>query len=352
MSFGPLSLEPRLVPAPAVPDEGLSAVPGWRLPGAGRGPIGLRPTSVSLALHALLVLLIILGIPEWLRRHEMVPPPAIEVALVVPEPPKPPPAPPPKPIVKPPEPAPPPDAPLSSDAQSAAPARPNPAENAEAAPAAPERGPQAAPARKPESRTPTPAAKPAAADPNRGPATPQPRSHVADAPPAPAASSPAHEPAPETKTAASAARPAPRASSEAPAEPDNGKAANTGYGVMVVDPPGGMHPAVFDAYLASVRDKIMTQRELLKTFQWSHSQVVIWMILDDKGRVPRFDVAQSTGSISFENSVKSMIARAPYFGPPPPGLQGRRLFFYIAIPDTQAEWDEMMATGKPPPGPG
>jgi len=205
-----------------------------------------------------------------------------------------------------------------------------------------------------EPPAPTPSTKPAPAETQHPVTAAAPRSALAHAAPAPAAASPTHRQAPaETPTAMSAPpTPAPQPRGAAPSAPSTGKAPQTGFGVAVEDPPGGVHPAVFDAYLASVRDKIMTKRELLKTFQYSREQVVIWMILDDKGRLAKFDVAQSAFTSTFEHYVKNMIAMAPYFGPPPPGLAGRRLFFYLAIPETQAEWDEMMATGRPPGGAG
>ncbi len=336
--------EPRLAPRPAAPSASLAApLEGRRAPAPGRESVGWNPTGVSLLVHALLVLLIVIGLPEWLLRRHEAPPPVIEVALVLP--------PPPAPEVKP-SPKPPPEVPRSSDASSKGRARPTPAENAEAAPTAREPGPSAAPPRKADVSSPAPAAKPSAAEVRHAPVPPAPRSIITVPQTAPAAASPTPAPPSEHHMASVAPEPAPTPRGADTPAPRTGKAPQTGFGVVVPDPPGGIDPAVFDPYLASVRDKIMTKRELLRTFQYSREAVVLWLVLDDKGRLSDFGVAESSGSPTFEHYAKNMLALAPYFGPPPPGISGRRLYFYLIIPDNQADWDELMATGKPPRGAG
>jgi hypothetical protein len=145
--------------------------------------------------------------------------------------------------------------------------------------------------------------------------------------------------------------PAPDARGATPPVPGAGQAPQIGFGVTIEDPPGGFLAGVYNAYLASMRDKIMTHRELLRTFRASNEQVVVAMFLDDKGRLKEFDVVNHA-SPTFEYYVKNMVALAPYFGPPPPGLVGKRLLFFLAIPANDAGWDEFMATGKTPSGPG
>jgi len=345
MSFGPLSLEPRLLAAPAAPDEGLTAVPGWRLPGAGRSPVGLRPTSVSLALHALLVLLILIGIPDWLRRHEMTPPPPIEVSLVVPEPPKPPPAPP-----APPAPKPPPAAPLASDASSAAPGRPSPAKQEEAAPAAPEPGPAAAPPRKPTPTPPLKVAKPTPA-PVVHAATPVPRSAPGPGP-APASTQRAAES--ETRVATAEPPPEPARSStahgEQPPAPRTGKATYTGLDVTPLGkPPGGPEAAFYDAYLAAVRDKIAQQRGLLKPFYLSSGDVGMGLEIDRAGRLINTGLLSTSGSRALDYTVNQMVVLAAPFGPPPPEISGEHVFlrFQLSLPLTQADWDALLGSNAP-----
>src|SRR5277367_1158588 len=125
--------EPRLLP------EGPDVANALSAPAAGRAPaptvtrarVGLRPTTVSVLLHAVIIILILVDLRDWWMQTPAAPPPTIEVTLVQPPPPPPPPAP--KPVVKPPEPAPPPPAvPLSSDAMSEGAKRPSPADKAEA----------------------------------------------------------------------------------------------------------------------------------------------------------------------------------------------------------------------------
>jgi outer membrane biosynthesis protein TonB len=344
--------EPRLLPeGPDLDaDAVLTAPAGARAPTDGRAPVGLRPTTVSLLLHLLLVILILIDMRDWWMQKPAAPaPPSIEVTLVQP----PPPPAPPQPAVKPPEPAPPPPSvPLSSDAMSEGAKRPSPAEKAEAAPAAREPGPQAAPPRKTETPVATPSTKPAPAEPRHAAIPPPPRSSVTGAPPAPAPASPSQKPAQETETAMSTPPPEPAATARgtSPAEPGTGKAAQSGLSVTLADPPGGDHPAIFDAYLAAVRDKIASQRNLLRTYRGTEfgSRVAAGMVLDDAGRLKNFGIVRTSGSPSLDYTIKNMIALAPAFGPPPPGLIGTMLIFSIELPTTEADWDEMMATGRPP----
>src|SRR3954454_1781611 len=83
---------------PARPAALLVAPALGPLPPRQRGGM-VRPSAVSLLLHALILVLILveLGLPDWLRRTPTEPPPPLEVTLVVEPPPAPPPAPPPMP---------------------------------------------------------------------------------------------------------------------------------------------------------------------------------------------------------------------------------------------------------------
>jgi outer membrane biosynthesis protein TonB len=238
--------------------------------------------------------------------------------------------------------------PLASDAMAEGEAKQlAPAEKAEAAPAAPAPGTPAAPERKPEPPSAKPSAKPAQAEPKRATTPPPPRATASL--PGPQQASPTQKEAPETETAMSAPPPE-RATSErgkAPNQPGTGKAAQTGFATMAVNVPGGDLAAAFDPYLAGVRDKIMTQRDLLRTFRHDTGQVVVVLILDQAGRLQKFEPVSLSGSMSLANTVLNMIARAPSFGSPPAPLVGAHLYFTLGLPDTEAEWEQMMATGRP-----
>jgi TonB family protein len=334
--------EPRLLPDPAV--AGMLAAPRLeRLPGTVRGAVGWRADATSLLLHALLILLFVVELPDWLKRHQAEAPPAIEVTLV----PMPPPAP-----AAPPTPVPPAQVPLASDASSEGPAKPKPAEHAEAAPAAPEAAPPAAPTRKPEpSPAPAPVAKAAPAEPHRAP-TPVPRSALAPPRPAPAPANPeraAAESEPQTALAVPAPEIAPKPRGEQPAAPKSGAAQYTGFAVAAAVTPGGRDAAVYNAYLAAVRDKIAAQRHLLKPFYLSGGGVVMGLVIDRAGRLLDAGVMASSGSRALDHTVSQMVTLAAPFGPPPPEIDGARiaLRFDLTLPSSAAEWDELMAPGKP-----
>jgi outer membrane biosynthesis protein TonB len=331
-----------LLPEGPERDGDLHAPAVWAAP-IRRGPVAWRSSAVSLLLHALLLLLILIGLPDWLRRHQPEQT-AIEVTLVQPPPP---PAPPPKPAAKPP--APPPPAPLSSDAQSEGPKRPSPAEKAEAAPAAPEPGPQAAPPRKVETPPATPSAKPAPAEPKRAPTPPPPRAALAVPQAAPAPASPSQRKAAETETALATPPPerAPTSRGEAPPAPRSGKAPRTGFSVVAAtEPPGGEQAALYDAYLAAVRDKIAGQRRLLRTFYGVGGRLAIRLVIDPVGRLTAFGTLVSSGSYSLDYTVNQMVALAAPFGPPPASLAGVDLVLNMLLPDSEADWNALMA-GQP-----
>ena len=345
--------EPRLLPAASDTDGAvLAVVPEMRAPQPGRRRFEPTATVLALLQHALIIALILYDIRDLIHFPQDETPPTIEVTLVQPPAPPPPPPPPPaQPVAKPtppPPPAPPPDVPLASDAMAEGEnKRLAPAEKAEAAPVAPTPGTTEAPTRKPEPPSTKPSAKPAPAEPKRATTPPPPRATASL--PGPQQASPTQKPSPETETALSAPPPE-RATSErgkAPAEPGTGKAAQTGFATMATDVPGGPLAAAFDAYLAAVRDKIMTRRELLRTFRRSTGRTVVLIVLDAAGRPVNFRTVSYSGSPSFDDTVRTMVAGAPPFGPPPPQLVGGNLYFDLALPDTDADWEHLMATGRP-----
>ncbi len=344
--------EPRLLPEGPERDAALIAPAAWQAPRR-RGPIGWRWTAVSLLLHALLVLLILVGLPDWMLRRQTPPQPVIEVTLV--QPPPPPPPPPPPQAVKPPQPAPPPPPPAAGPAveRTPSPRRPSastPPRRPRRPRAAQEPGPQAAPPRKVETPPATPSAKPAPAEPRRAPTPPPPRSALTGAQPAPAPASPTQSKAPETETAMSAPPPerAPTTRGEATPAPKAGKAAHTGLAlVALTEPPGGLEPAIYDAYLAAVRDKIAEHRQLLRTFYGSGGGIAVRLVIDRAGRLSDFSTLAGSGSMSLDNTVRNMLALAAPFAPPPPTIAGTDLLFRLQLPETEAEWREFLGSGNP-----
>jgi outer membrane biosynthesis protein TonB len=301
-----------------------------------------------LFLHALLIVLFLVGLPAWLMRQQAETPPPLEVALVVEPPPAPPPAP-----APPPKPEPLPKVPLSSDAQAEGPGKPAPAKQDEAAPEAPAPGPPATVDKKPDppAPRPTPPKPPASAE-HRPPTPPVPRSTVHPTQPAPTAAAPVKPTEQETQTAARTPAPetAPTARGEQPPVPGTGKAVHRGFDVVGLEVPAGIEPAIYNAYLAAVRDKIFEQRYLLKTFRYSGGGVRLHLEIDRLGRLQGKAVVASTGSPTLGYTAENMVALAANpFPPPPAQFTGERIYlrFDLILPTNAAEWDAMMATGKP-----
>lgn len=336
---------------PARPAAALVAPALGPLPPRSRGGISIPALLAALLVHGAIPLLILLGtllgLLDWLwRTHEPERPP-IEVALVV----EPPPAPP---VVEPPKPTPPPPrVPLSSDAQSEGPGKPNPAkQDDEPAPKAPEPGPRAAPpAPKAETPAPQPAPKPATAEPPKPPAPPAPRSTLHAARPQPAPAAPAKPAEPETQTATRAPAPevAPAPRGEQPPAPAMGKAVYRGFAMATLETPAGLSPALYNAYLAAVRDKIAAQRGLLKSFRFSGGGVRMHLALDRAGRLTDAAVVASTGSRALEHTTAQMVTLAAPFPPPPPEFTGAHILlrFDMILPSSAADWDEFLAGAKP-----
>jgi protein TonB len=167
--------------------------------------------------------------------------------------------------------------------------------------------------------------------------------------PAPAA--PVKPAEPETQTAAAAppkeVAPTPRG--EQPPAPAFGKAVYRGFAMAALDPPAGLNPAVYNAYLAAIRDKLAQERGRLRTFRYSGGGVRVHFTLDRQGRLQQAGVAASTGSRALENTVLNMLSYAAPFPAPPPEFSGAEisLRFDMILPTSAADWEEFLAGAKP-----
>jgi TonB family protein len=145
------------------------------------------------------------------------------------------------------------------------------------------------------------------------------------------------------------APPAPTARGETPPAPSTGKAAQSAFSVAPSMLAGGREAALYNAYLAAVRDKIFQHRQLLKPYYLSGGGVVVGLVLDRAGRLSDSGLLASSGSRALDYTVIKMVALAAPFGPPPPEIGGTRiqLRFDLTLPTTASDWERMMS-GEPP----
>jgi hypothetical protein len=271
---------------------------------------------ISLTFHLLILLLIFWTGESLLTKPPPLPPQGIQVTLVQPPPPPPPQQqqqqqkpPPPKPEEKP-------DEDLShhaSDAMAEAPELPPAAAKKDEA--APKEDKIAPTEKKQEKLTEAPVMK--------SPIPPTP-----DAP-AKRTNEIERKPAPPTKAKdAEVAKlesllPVPIPQSEAVIAPSDGKAARAGFAVEGDERPGGIEAAIYDAYLAAVRDQIFTRRDRLRTYYAANTGFAIRIEVDAEGRLRVDEMAQESGSRAIDYAAKQMVAEAGVnnFPPPPARLQ-------------------------------
>jgi outer membrane biosynthesis protein TonB len=346
--------DPDYLPLPRI--DGTLAVRLWDPESVRRPRVDWRSTLLSLLTHLLFVALIF-ALAHWMGKEAPDEPPSIEVQLA-PDPEPPPPPPPPAPrreVPQPPAPPPPPQT-RASEASSVG----------EGAPAAAKQNetPSAAPAQKsvaPRIDEPAPRAEPTAREAAPEPAPPQAAVEpLPPAPPLPEEVEPAPIPAPPVLSAPQApptARPAPaprpappppslalkkptapahaqpgelkpqvrRPESEAPAPSPQGDASA----------PAGPLPAVYDPYLAAVRDRAMEHRSLLRAY-FGTSRVAaaeIEIELDQAGRFINHDFRVSTRNPNLDDAILKMLALAAPYPPPPIRLApGHNLQILLIIP--------------------
>lgn len=286
--------------------------------------------AVSILLHATVLLLILVVMPIWFPRP-VAPPPPLEVSIV-PEPERPVPARPTPKAETPPPPAPPER--RSSDASSEGAAPRSEAKKAEAAPSAAD-AETAAPS---QSKRATPAPTPEPVRPRPEPSSRQVREQPKPLPtlrqPAPSATEPQIE----------ADVPAKAQTSRTSRAPALGDAAASGFGVESDRPAGGDEAAVYDAYLAAIRDKIFTQRSVLRNYFRANQGVVIGMVLDRDGRLIDLGLIEPSDSLALNSAAQKMIALAAPFAPPPTDLPGPKIGirFSFRFPDDRAVWEQVV----------
>ncbi len=302
---------------------------------------------ISLSFHLAILLLLLWGGASLLTPPIPPPPQSIQVTLV--QPPPPPPPPPPQQQQQQPKPPPPkpqekPDEDLShhaSDAMAEAPEEPPAAaKKDEAAP----KEDKVAPTQKKQEKV------------TEAPVTKSPIPPTPDAP-AKRTNEIDRKPAPPTKAKdAEVAKlesllPIPIPQSEAVIAPSDGKAERAGFAVEGDAHPGGVVAAIYDAYLASVRDQIFTRRDELRNQFAANRRVIIRIEIDANGLLKVQEVADTSGSSATDEAVRKMVVLASLgnFPPPPPrllpimknGLLG--MYFMMSFPSTRAEWDRQFA---------
>lgn len=302
---------------------------------------------ISLTFHLLILLLIFWTGESLLTKPPPAPPQGIQVTLV--QPPPPPPPPPPQQQQQQPKPPPPkpqekPDEDLShraSDAMAEAPDQP-PA-TAKKDEAAPKEDKIVPTEKKQEKLTEAPVMK----------------SPIPPTPDAPAKRTNEIERKPSPPTKAKDAElaklesllPIPIPQSEAVIAPSDGKAARAGFAVEGDERPGGIEAAIYDAYLAAVRDQIFTRRDRLRTYYAANTGFAIRIEVDAEGRLRVDEMAQESGSRAIDYAAKQMVAEAGVNNfPPPPArlahiMKDGKLGMYLVMkfPSDRATWDRQFA---------
>jgi hypothetical protein len=274
-----------------------------------------KDVAISSALHALLLLLFLGVIDNLLREQDQVvpPPPPISVSIVQEQPPPPPPPPPQQQQKQEPQPPQPKDDDprlRSSDASSEGPSPPKPAAKGEAAPSQPEQGKLSlAPSKKETS--------PALHDPT--PPKPDAFRKTTEAQ--------RKDPKPtRAKDDEVAAFEAPQTTvqtrrSETRESSTSGKDKATGFEVVGDDNPGGPEAAIYDAYLAKVRDQIVTAKSEIRNYWTAGAGFQVAITLDAQGRLMDMEEINNMGSRPLSNAARNMITRASLAGfPPPPAM--------------------------------
>lgn len=303
---------------------------------------------ISLSFHLAILLLLLWGGASLLTPPIPPPPQSIQVTLV--QPPPPPPPPPPQQQQQQPKPPPPkpqekPDEDLShhaSDAMAEAPEEPPAAaKKDEAAP----KEDKVAPTQKKQEKV------------TEAPVTKSPIPPTPDAP-AKRTNEIDRKPAPPTKAKdAEVAKlesllPIPIPQSESVIAPSDGKAAIAGFAMQGDEHPGGAMAAIYDAYLAAVRDQIFTRRDRLRTYYAANTGFVVHIELDAEGRVRTDEIAETSGSHAIDFAATQMVAEAAgvtNFPPPPARLQSIMkdgklgMYFVMRFPSDRAQWDRQFA---------
>lgn len=298
-----------------------------------------KDVAISGALHLLLVLLF-LGVIDNLMQE---PPPTVPQTMtvnLVREQPQPPPQQP-APQQQQEQPKPPPEQDLShrsSDASSEGPGEPKPAAKGEAAPEQPEKGKVSLAPSKTESA-------PALHDP-----TPPKPDTLARKTTEAVRKDPQPSKAKDDEVAKVEAPQNPSAArrTERLASPSTGEAAATGFEVMSAEDPGGFDAAVYDAYLAKVRDQIFTQRQMIRRFFTPNGGFVLAIKIDAQGRLQEMEPRQGDFTIAY--GAKDMVNASSLPGgfPPPPANivrnGGVSLYLIMRFPSDRAEWEAHFAS--------
>ena len=107
-----------------------------------------------------------------------------------------------------------------------------------------------------------------------------------------------------------------------------------------------------DTYVAAVRQRLATQRALLRPFYLSAGEVVLGLEIDRAGRLVNGLIVSGSGSRDLDRAAARMATDAAPYAPPPAGLAGNPITVKVVLrlPRTQAEWDALLAGAPEPQG--
>jgi len=109
--------------------------------------------------------------------------------------------------------------------------------------------------------------------------------------------------------------------------------------------PGGTAPAVYDAYLDSLRNKVAENRRLLGPYFGSSTTaaVLVRIYVDSIGRVLKHEFIVSSHYPNLDYTIEKMLAQSVPLPPPPPDVLSNgtvRIILTIPLPTKLEEWRE------------
>jgi TonB family protein len=133
------------------------------------------------------------------------------------------------------------------------------------------------------------------------------------------------------------------------------RAALVFLGLLAAPPLAAAPPAettAGDAYVAAVRQRLATQRALLRPFYLSAGEVVLGLEIDRAGRLVNGLIVSGSGSRELDRAAARMATDAAPYAPPPATLTGNPITVKVVLrlPQTRVDWDALLAGAPEPRG--
>jgi TonB family protein len=105
-----------------------------------------------------------------------------------------------------------------------------------------------------------------------------------------------------------------------------------------------------DVYVAAVRQRLATQRALLRPFYLTTGEVVLGLEIDHRGQLVNGLIVSGSGSSDLDRAAARMATYAAPYAPPPAALGADTITVKVVLrlPADKAAWDDLLA-GLPEP---